>query len=782
VKPFDRFASAVALLALLLPMAACSKDTETAKREHLARGDRYVEQKKLAEAAIEYKNAIKLDPRFGEARFNLGETYEKLGDGQGAYNEFIRAQELLPDRDDVQLKAAIWRSTARQYKEARETAQKLVDKNPKNIDAQIVLANALAELKDLPAAIKELESAVQQDPTRIGSYTDLAQYQQLNKNPAEAENVLRAALAAKPDSVEARLGLVNIYWANRDLAKAEAVLKEALALQPKHQAANEALAKFYLLSGRANEAEVPLKTVAESGPALEPKLMLARYYFLANRGAEAVPILNELLKDKKGRAPASMLLARWEYYGNGQKEAAQKRLDEYLTQQPNDFDALLLKAQMLAGDGKVDEALAKAQAASVVKPREAAAPYAIGTLLLQKKDSEGALKAFNDALGLDPTRVDASLQIAKLQLDKAIAEESLAEAESALGTAEEVVRKQPGNPEARSTLIRALMARANLYRGRGNPGDTDKARQDVLRAEKEAVALAAALPQSPEAHILVGAAALLKGDFPAARAAYARALAINKSSTAAAAGLIAVDMASGKPNDAKAQLAARLAADPKNPGLLEVAGRAYMSLGDTAKADETWRKLIEVQPSNLAAYAALGQIYYAQGRLEDARAEYEKYLQRDPKNEGANTALGIFLQMLGRLPDAQKQYERTIQLHPDAAVAANNLAWMYAEQGANLDLALQLAETAKRKLPEKAEVDDTLGFVYYKRGLWDLAIASFTQSTTKDPKNPGYHYHLGIAQLGKGDKAKARESLQKALALGGNFKEAPEAKKILATM
>jgi tetratricopeptide (TPR) repeat protein len=115
-------------------------------------------------------------------------------------------------------------------------------------------------------------------------------------------------------------------------------------------------------------------------------------------------------------------------------------------------------------------------------------------------------------------------------------------------------------------------------------------------------------------------------------------------------------------------------------------------------------------------------------------------------------------------------------------VAANNLAWIYAEQNVNLEVALQLAERAKSRLREDPQVDDTLGWVYYKKGLTELAISSFELSVRRDPKNPGYQYHLGLAYAQKGDKAKAREHLQKAAALGGGSKEGTEAKKFLATL
>ena len=80
-----------------------------------------------------------------------------------------------------------------------------------------------------------------------------------------------------------------------------------------------------------------------------------------------------------------------------------------------------------------------------------------------------------------------------------------------------------------------------------------------------------------------------------------------------------------------------------------------------------------------------------------------------------------------------------------SVIAANNLAYMYAETGGNLDRALSLAQTAVEGAPDSAAVQDTLGWVYYQKQLPDLAIRAFEQSVAKDPDNPIYHYHLGLA-------------------------------------
>ena len=123
-----------------------------------------------------------------------------------------------------------------------------------------------------------------------------------------------------------------------------------------------------------------------------------------------------------------------------------------------------------------------------------------------------------------------------------------------------------------------------------------------------------------------------------------------------------------------------------------------------------------------------------------------------------------------------------MQLDPEAAVAANNLAWIYSESGENLDVALQLAQTAKRKLPETPEVNDTLGYIYYKKDLPALAIPPLQASVQKDPNNPLFHYHLGLAYKKAGNSTQARESLSRALTLKPDFSGAQEARAALESL
>ena len=66
-------------LSLAAMLAAACTDTETAKQRAFESGNRYFDEKKYPEAIVEYRNAVRADPRFGEARLKLAEAYALTG-------------------------------------------------------------------------------------------------------------------------------------------------------------------------------------------------------------------------------------------------------------------------------------------------------------------------------------------------------------------------------------------------------------------------------------------------------------------------------------------------------------------------------------------------------------------------------------------------------------------------------------------------------------------------------------------------------------------------------
>ncbi len=242
--------------------------------------------------------------------------------------------------------------------------------------------------------------------------------------------------------------------------------------------------------------------------------------------------------------------------------------------------------------------------------------------------------------------------------------------------------------------------------------------------------------QFPEAGIVwsqLGTLRMLQRDLKGARAAFEKGLALQPGQKEATQGLAMIDLAEGKPAAAVARLEAQLAKTPDDKGHLSTAARVYMSTRDYAKAETALRKVLALDNTNLETYGLLGQLYLMQNKADQALQEYETISKQQPNSVGPHTVVAMLLQSMNRMDEAQQRYERVIQIDRQAPVAANNLAWMYAERGGNLDMALQLAQTARRNLPNAPAVADTLGWVYYKKQQYDMAIRELADAVEQGP-------------------------------------------------
>jgi tetratricopeptide (TPR) repeat protein len=235
------------------------------------------------------------------------------------------------------------------------------------------------------------------------------------------------------------------------------------------------------------------------------------------------------------------------------------------------------------------------------------------------------------------------------------------------------------------------------------------------------------------------------------------------------------------PAPAISRLEAEIARQPNNAALFGLLARVHGLTGSPAKEEQTLRQAVSVDPRFTAGYEMLAQLYLRQRRTDDARAEFEAMAQRDPSAVVPKTMMAMLLDLQGKRDEAKKVYEATVRGTDNAPVAANNLAFIYAEEGTNLDEALQLATSAKQRLPNDAGVDDTIGWVYYKKGMTERAISAFEESLKKRPDHAEVLFHLALAQAKLGENAKARLTLERALKLnprvGGD-----EARRVLASV
>jgi tetratricopeptide (TPR) repeat protein len=245
---------------------------------------------------------------------------------------------------------------------------------------------------------------------------------------------------------------------------------------------------------------------------------------------------------------------------------------------------------------------------------------------------------------------------------------------------------------------------------------------------------------------------------------------------------LALDLTAKKFEDGRARLNQALARNGTNSALLVIAGRFEASAGDLASAERYFRQAIDADAANLDAYGLLASLYLKQNRLDEGRAEFEKLAARRPNTVSYKTMVGMIFDVQQRPDDAMRVYEEIVKSTSGGGVAANNLAYHYVTRGERLDEALNLAQRAKQQLPDRHEVNDTLGWIYYKKNLPTLAIPPLESSVEKDPTNHLYQFHLGLAYAKAGRPDDARRALEQALKLRPDFPGADEARSTLASL
>jgi tetratricopeptide (TPR) repeat protein len=656
----------------------------------------------------------------------------------------------------VQLKAGNLLLAAGQFDDAKVRAEKALAIAGKDVDAQILLANSLAGLRDFDAAIEEIEEAIQLEPNRASAYASLGAFEadRGRKEPAERAFLRAAELDGK--RAPAFLALANFYWSERRLPDVEAALSRALTVEPDNVLAHRAMASYALQTNRPADAEDHLKRVYDLTGSPEAALALADFHASQKNEAAARALL-EPLTTGPSAVQAAIRLAGLDHAA-GRKPEAYKRIDQVLGAHPLNLHAHLVKTAMLLTDGRTDEALAGATQTTQSFPESTEGFFLLARAHVARREIDAAVRAYREVLRLNPRAVVAQLELSSLHLASGRPSESV-------GIAEDALRADPANADARLALARGLIVSG-----------------DLVKAEREVSKLAAEFPQSPAVQLQRGALFTRKRDLAGARRAFELAIQIDPSSLDALSGLVGLDLADRKPEAARARVERLVTETPASSAGLMLAARTYVATGDLKTGESLLRRLLRQDPGHLPAYGALGGIYVQQGRLDAALAEFEAAAVRDAKPVAALTLAGIILEAQNRTDEARARYERVVQIEPSAPVAANNLAWLYAESGSNLDQALQLARRAHEKLPDLPEVGDTLGFVYYKKDLVPQAIQVLKATVEKDPANSVYRYHLALALAKAGERATAVEHLTRALDLDKDFDGASHAQSLLAEL
>ncbi len=737
-------------------LAGCSRDPEARKKRAFDKGNAYFQNGKYREAAIEYANAIQVDPKYSAAHFQLAQCFLKQAQWSSGYNELLRTVDIDPDHKRAHLDLAGLLLAGGKPDQAREHAQTVLKLDSQNAEAQVLLSNTYAP-DQLASAIDEAKKAVAMDPSRSDSYLNLALLQERNKDLAAAEQNFLKAISLNPKSATAVESLGRFYVAQKRFPNAEKQFQSAIALAPQDANPRGTLANFYLSQGQADKAEQTLrdaKAALKDNPA--GYRLLGDFYLsrgeIDKAAAEFSSLYTEHPKDfAVGKSYAQVLILQ-----NKLDEATKVNDQVLASTSSRDTDALVMRGEILNKQNKSQDAVNLL--AGVVKdaPESAMAHYELGIAYAGLANWGQAEAEWRTAGRLRPNTVEPQRALA------ALAERN---GNTALLTdaSEALMRIEPSSAEGYLFHSTARFA-AN---------DAAGGEKDIKKAIEVA-------PSSPAAYVMLGQLRLRQNRLDEAEKLLEQAQAGAPADGAALAGLVTIDLQRKDLAKALRRAQDQIARVPNNSGFYTLLGQLELRNQDPAKSEAALQKAIDLDKNNVNAFMLLANVQVSKGSVQQAIDNYSNALKSNPRDVRLYVSLGGIYETQNQWQQAEDAYRKALQVQPDYPVAANNLAYLMMTHGENPNVAFSLAQTARKGLPNLPNSADTLGFAYYNTGVYSAAADLFQQAIKADPKNPTYHYHLGMAYEKQANYPLAKKQLEETLEINPNYSQAGEIRKMLA--
>jgi len=745
---FQYRVAAVCVLAALF--TGCSHDPNVRKQKYLESGQRYFDKGQYREAEIQFENAIQVDSRFADAHYKLALAAMKLQQWPAAYQELLTTVQIQPDQYAAHLDMANLLILNRQFKDAKEHLDLLAQKQPDNPDVYIARANYYAATNNTTAALADMQKALQLDPSRSDSYLNLALLQLHGQQWDAAEVNFKKAVELSPKSTNALVSLGNFYQTRGRFPESEQMFRRAIDSAADDPNPRLSVAALYMAENKPGQAEEFLRQSKKDFPNNSVGYrMLGDFYFANNQldkaTAEYAALYQDHAKDMVVKKNYIQLLIL-----KDRLDDARKLNDEVVKAKPDDPDAQVYKGEIEIRSGKANDAVNTLQAVLKNDPDNPVAHYQQGLAFDQLGKTNQAEKEWRDAVRLRPEIVEAHRALAGVAIHRGdpggLAQE-----------ADQIIAFQPGAPDG--YLLRAV---AEIDRKQYSTAD-DYIHRSL---EKE--------PNNPAAYVQLGNLRMAQNQLAEAQKAYQQALDQDPNWTDALGGLLNVDQAQKQPDRAIARLKTQLSKYPQNVRFHIWLGALLEEKKDLAGAEQEFKQASDLDKKNGEALARLGMVRNERGATDQALQTYLDGSKINPREITFYQLAGDIYMNKQDWDRAKQQYGKVLEIQPDNPYASNNLAYVMLQQGGNLDMAFEMAQTARKSLPDNANAADTLGWAFYQKHVYTSAINLFKEAVKKEPDNPLFNYHLGLAYAKTGQAGLAKQQLDRVVKIKPNFPEVDE--------
>jgi cellulose synthase operon protein C len=776
LRPFSLGLQGIVVLSML-GLAGCGSP-ETKAQDYYQRGMALIAKNDDLNARMELLNAVKYKADKIEVWRALAGIDERTK-SQSLFTDLRRVVELDPNDLDARLQLVRIMIVGG----AADAALRMLDLANEgatpNADLHALRSLALARTKDSAGALKEAERAVEIDPNNVDAVGYLAA-RKASEGDADGALRLLDGLHLEPrDEARVTVEKVRILLGKGDLQKAEPLLRKLIAQDPKQPAYRNQLIQVLTIQRRFDDAEKELRAKVAMNPAdSKAELDLVRF-----------------LNAVKGTG------------------AAQAELDARIKAGGDVFDYQIALAQLVAGQGKTEDAIAmlSADAKSASAPaRKAIAQLDIAQIFLAKGNIGAAEPVIAEILAADRRNVGALRLRASIKIDKGDTDGATADLREALveqpksvdllmlmatayerGGKPELAERQYADAYKSSNLdVNVALRYVGFLQRKGDRSHAEDVLTEVVGRNPANVQVLSSLAQirlsrknwtgalaiadviervgdkAGIANQIRAAAFAGENKIDESISALEKAHQASPNQVAPVVALVSGYVQQGHPEKALALLQDMNSRIPGNAQLLALTGRTLVSQHKDDEALQRFKEAIVAEPKNPVGYDALYEYYIRNKNLGAAAEVLKAGLQEVPGNLGLRLALAGLRIQQGNNDEAITLYQGVLKDQPKSAVAVNNLVSLLLDNRSDPESLKQaIALSSQLKNLDLPQFQDTFGWAQYKRGDYQAAITALENVATKMPTLAAVHYHLGMSYKAAGQVDKAREQFKTALDL-----------------
>jgi tetratricopeptide (TPR) repeat protein len=417
-------------------------------------------------------------------------------------------------------------------------------------------------------------------------------------------------------------------------------------------------------------------------------------------------------------------------------------LDEYVKAAdllPEDVDVQLTAGTLLLAARRLEDAVARADAALKAQPTNVQAHVLKGNALVGLSSFDEALKAIEEAIRLDPSRGTTFTNLGLVELARG----RRSEAEVAFKKAVELAPKS----------VEAHLALGNFYWSSGKSAETEQAFRAALSVQ----------PNHAIANRAMAALTIATGRHREAEQYLIR-IADTLKTPEAEFALADYYLLLGQPQSAIARLE-KLAAERKDsPAVGERLARAYAAAGDRTRATKVVEQVLAGNDAPVGAQLLKGQLLIDEGKREDAFKTVQAAASSHPQSAEAQFALARMYAARGDVTSAETAFREVLRINPRAAAAQVEIARLQLAAGRAAD-SVKTVEEVTRDQPKN--IDARLTLVRSLLASKDLARAERELAALKTayPNIAAVHAQAGALAILKGDVAAARAAYERAASL-----------------